>query len=189
MKINKIKIVFWFFVIKGTAMVVLPLWLAGEALPSLYSLPMKLAQEWLPSPANAADWTTRYDFGAPIDKNSAEAKTAREVVINVPFNSFKFDPSEVKVKKGEVIKFVIKNHTKIKHEFVLGDRARLDYLKEEIAEGEEEEEEGPSQTEVEVKPGKIGVIYWQFLDKGEFLMICLIPTHEEHGMRGKIIVK
>ncbi|MDI9313375.1 MAG: cupredoxin domain-containing protein [Hydrotalea sp.] len=175
---HKLKIVSLLFAIKGLAVVAGSWWLGDEVLKSMK-----------PETANAAEWTTRYDFGAPIDKNSAEAKQAREVVLDVPLNSYKFNPADVRVKKGEVIKFVIKNHTKIKHEFVLGDRARLDYIKEEIAEGEEEEEEGASMTEVEVKPGKVGVIYWQFLDKGEFLYICLIPEHEEHGMRGKIIVK
>ncbi len=133
------------------------------------------------------NWTTRYDFGAPVDKKSPEAKTAREVVITIHAGTYKFVPNVVKVKKNEVINFVVKNETSIKHEFVIGDKATLDYAKEEIADGEEEE--NPEGFEVEIEPGKTANLYWHFIEAGEVMIICLIPGHEEHGMKGKVIVK
>ena len=36
---------------------------------------------------------------------------------------------------------------------------------------------------------KSGEILWKFSKAGTFEYACLIPTHREHGMIGKIIVK
>ncbi len=153
----------------------------AEATKNLDAAKSAAAHPYVPS------WTTRYDFGAPVDKKSPEAKTAREVVITIHAGTYKFVPNIVKIKKNEVINFVVKNETSLKHEFVIGDKAAIDYAKEEIADGEAEE--NPEAFEVEVEGGKTANLYWHFLEAGQFMIICLIPGHEEHGMKGKIVVK
>jgi len=98
-----------------------------------------------------------------------------------------FMPARIEVKKGEQIKFVLRNNGKLEHEFVLATAA--DNLKhaEAMKNNPNMEHEEPNGREVE--PKKTGEIVWKFTKAGEFEYACLIPGHREAGMIGTIVVK
>lgn len=99
----------------------------------------------------------------------------------------RFTPSDVTVKRGETVKFVVHNDGKVLHEMVLG-------TKEAIAQHAELMKKFPEMEHADanmahVKPGKSGEIVWQFTEAGEFKFACLQPGHFEAGMVGKVVVK
>jgi len=102
-------------------------------------------------------------------------------------DAMRFTPSDVTVKRGETVKFVVHNDGKVLHEMVLG-------TKEAIAEHAELMKKFPEMEHADanmahVKPGKSGEIVWQFTKPGEFKFACLQPGHFEAGMVGKVTVK
>jgi len=102
-------------------------------------------------------------------------------------DAMRFTPSDVTVKRGETVKFVVHNDGKVLHEMVLG-------TKEAIAEHAELMKKFPEMEHADanmahVKPGKSGEIVWQFTKPGEFKFACLQPGHFEAGMAGKVVVK
>ncbi len=99
----------------------------------------------------------------------------------------RFTPNVIKVKQGEVIKFVHSNVGQIMHEFVLGTPESLAEHAEMMKKFPGMEHEEPYMAHV--APGKTGVIVWQFNKSGKFAFGCLIPGHYDAGMKGSIIVE
>ena len=102
-------------------------------------------------------------------------------------DKMRFTPDTIKVKKGDVIKFVHTNVGQIMHEFVLG-------TPDSLAEHAELMKKFPGMEHSEpymahVPPGKTGVIIWKFSKPGEFAFGCLIPGHFDAGMKGTIFVE
>lgn len=121
-------------------------------------------------------------YGKPGDP----AKVTR--TINVEMNdSMRFKPATINVKRGETIKFVLKNTGKLEHEFVLGEAKSLKEHAELMRKFPEMEHAEPNQ--IEVEPGQSGELVWQFSKAGKFDFACLIPGHFEAGMKGKVAVK
>jgi uncharacterized cupredoxin-like copper-binding protein len=98
-----------------------------------------------------------------------------------------FVPARLEVRKGDQIKFVLRNNGELDHEFVLASTA--DNLKHAEAmkknPGMVHEEPNGRQ----LAPKKAGEIVWKFTRAGEFEYACLIPGHREAGMTGTIVVK
>lgn len=116
--------------------------------------------------------------------DAAKATRTMEVDMN---DSMRFTPNSMTIKRGETVKFIVKNSGKIKHEMVLGS---IEELKEHAAlmiKFPEMEHVDPNQ--VSVEPGKTGELVWKFTKPGKFDFACLQPGHFEAGMRGKIAVK
>lgn len=102
-------------------------------------------------------------------------------------DTMRFTPADLTVKKGETIRFVVRNNGKVLHEMVLG---TVDDLKDHAAlmrKFPEMEHAEPHMAHV--KPSTSGEIVWQFTKVGEFQFACLIPGHFEAGMVGKVTVK
>ena len=113
-------------------------------------------------------------------------KVARTINVDMTDN-MRFTPSDVTVKRGETVKFVVHNDGRVLHEMVLG-------TKEAIAEHAELMKRFPEMEHADanmahVKPGKAGEIIWQFTKQGDFEFACLQPGHFEAGMVGKVTVK
>ena len=98
-----------------------------------------------------------------------------------------FVPARIEVKKGDQIKFVLRNNGEIEHEFVLASTA--DNLKhaEEMKTHPDMAHEEPNGRQL--APKKTSEIVWKFTKAGEFEYACLIPGHREAGMTGTIVVK
>ncbi len=123
---------------------------------------------------------------AALGKPGVASKVSK--TMNVDMNdTMRFTPATITVKRGETVKFIVKNSGKLKHEMVLGS---IDELKKHaalMAKFPEMEHSEPNQ--VSVEPGKTGELIWQFSKAGTFDFACLQPGHFEAGMRGNIIVK
>ena len=114
-----------------------------------------------------------------------EMKVTRTIMIDMS-DSMRFSPDVIKVKQGEVIRFVNTNSGQLMHEFVLGTPGSLDEHAELMKKFPNMEHAEPYMTHV--APGEKGEIVWRFTKAGEFAFGCLIPGHFDAGMKGKVIV-
>ena len=113
-------------------------------------------------------------------------KISRTVNVEMS-DTMRFSPSIIKVKRGEVIKFVLTNAGKVNHEMVLGSITELKEHAALMQKFPEMEHADPNM--VSVEPGKTGELIWQFTKAGTFDFACLQPGHFEAGMVGKVAVK
>lgn len=121
-------------------------------------------------------------YGKPGDP--AKISRTVEVVMN---DAMRFTPSSIAVKRGETIRFVVRNDGKLKHEMVLGNTKELKEHAALMQKFPEMEHADP--TQVSVEPGKAGEMVWQFTKAGKFDFACLQPGHFEAGMKGSIHVR
>jgi uncharacterized cupredoxin-like copper-binding protein len=113
------------------------------------------------------------------------AKVSRTVDVEMN-DTMRFTPSSIAVKRGETIRFVVKNNGKLRHEMMLGS---MKELKDHIVEMQKNPEmEHADPNHVTVDPGKTGEMVWQFTKTGKFDFACLQPGHFESGMKGNITV-
>ncbi|HWI35815.1 MAG TPA: cupredoxin family protein [Burkholderiales bacterium] len=120
-------------------------------------------------------------FGRPADP----AKATRTIRMDMTDN-MRFTPAEIRVKRGELVRFVPTNKGLVTHEMVLGTMAGLRRHAEEMR-GHSPMSHDDAHS-AQVAPGQAGNIGWQFTQPGEFYYACLVPGHFEAGMIGKVIV-
>jgi uncharacterized cupredoxin-like copper-binding protein len=113
-------------------------------------------------------------------------KVTRTVRIGMA-DTMRYSPSELNIRRGETVKFIVRNNGKQDHEMVLG---TLKDLKEhaEMMKKHPGMEHDESHM-VDLKPGKTGILIWQFTRAGTFHFGCFEPGHFEAGMIGRIVVK
>jgi len=124
--------------------------------------------------------------GATLGKPGDPTKVSRTVEVDMT-DAMRFTPARVNVKKGETVRFVVKNSGQLKHEMVLGTAKELREHAELMKKFPEMEHADPNQ--VSLDPGKTGELVWQFTRAGTFDFACLQPGHFDAGMRGKIAVQ
>ena len=130
---------------------------------------------------------------ATQDKNDEEAfgmqgdlkRTTRTITIDMR-DSMRFGPSELRIKQGETIRFVIRNRGRMMHEMVLGTFDELKKHGDMMKKFPGMEHDQPYMAHVE--PGRKEQMVWQFTRPGKFHYACLIPGHFEAGMVGRITV-
>lgn len=98
-----------------------------------------------------------------------------------------FKPERLEVKKGDQIKFVLRNTGELEHEFVLATTAENLEHAEEMKKKPEMAHDDPNGKRL--SPKQSGEIIWRFTKAGEFEYACLIPGHREAGMIGIVVVK
>lgn len=98
-----------------------------------------------------------------------------------------YSPDRIEVRKGEQIKFVLKNTGHLAHEFLLDSFENNAKHKIEMQKNPEMEHDDPNGKRVESK--KASEILWRFTKTGTFEFACLIPGHYEIGMKGIVVVK
>jgi uncharacterized cupredoxin-like copper-binding protein len=131
----------------------------------------------------------------PIDASFGREGDPRKVkrVIRVDMSdAMRFFPDQIKVKRGETVRFVVRNSGKLSHEMVLGtmdDLKRHAALMKQNGSMEHSSMEHDDANVAHVNPGSTGRIVWQFTKAGEFYYGCLIPGHFEAGMIGTIVVR
>ena len=124
--------------------------------------------------------------GAAHGKPGEPTKVSRTIEIDMS-DAMRFTPATITARKGETIRFVVKNSGKVKHEMVLGSIKELKEHAALMLKFPEMEHADPNQLSVD--PGKTGEMIWQFTKAGAFDFACLQPGHFEAGMRGKVAVK
>ena len=113
------------------------------------------------------------------------AKVSRSIAIDMS-DAMRFTPSQVNVKRGETIRFVIKNTGQLKHEFNLGSEKDLKAHYELMKKFPEMEHDEPNIASV--APGATGEVVWHFTKAGTVSFACLHPGHYEAGMKGQVKV-
>ena len=114
------------------------------------------------------------------------AKVSRTIGVSMS-DTMRFTPSEIKVKKGETIRFFIQNEGKLPHEMVIGTMAELKTHAAAMRSMPTMKHAEPNM--ITLNPGQRGGIVWQFDKPGTVDFACLVPGHLEAGMVGKVEVE
>ncbi len=125
-------------------------------------------------------------FGVPGDPTKP-AHTVRISMIETTDGHMRFTPSDMTIRRGEQIRFLIENKGVLAHELI------IDTVQGNLAHGEEmkknPEMEHADPNGIRLAPTKRGEILWQFTEAGTFDFSCLIPGHRDAGMHGVIRVR
>jgi uncharacterized cupredoxin-like copper-binding protein len=136
-------------------------------------------------PGAAGHEHVEFSAGAPGDPK----KPSRTVEIKMTEGDGKmaFVPSRIEVRRGEQIKFVLRNDGELDHEMVLA--SLEDNLKhaEVMKKNPDMEHDDPNGKRLAPKGNS--EILWKFTKAGEFDFSCLIPGHREAGMSGTVVVR
>jgi uncharacterized cupredoxin-like copper-binding protein len=122
-----------------------------------------------------------YSAGEPGDPQ----KPARN--IEILMNEMDFTPARIGVKRGEQIRFVLRNAGTEDHEFLLATKAENLKHAELMKKFPHMEHDDPNG--VRLAPKKTAELVWKFTKAGTFEYSCLIPNHRESGMIGHVTVK
>ena len=118
-----------------------------------------------------------------------------------------YEPNQIDIKKGETVKFVVKNMGELVHEFniatkemhikhqpemlkmvameiLLGDRIDMKKMKE-AAKSDHSMAHSHSNS-VLLEPNKIGELIWKFTTDASLEAACNVPGHYQSGMVAKI---
>ena len=116
-------------------------------------------------------------------------KPARPVLITMREADGKmiFNHNHVEVRRGEQIRFIVRNNGELDHEFILATKEANDKHAEEMKKNPDMEHDDPNATRV--APKKAKELVWRFTKRGTFEFGCLIPGHREAGMFGTVVVK
>ncbi|MEJ5989080.1 cupredoxin family protein [Ramlibacter sp. PS3R-8] len=117
---------------------------------------------------------------------AGDAKAAGRTIEIAMHDDMRFTPSNIEVRQGETVKFVVRNKGKVLHEMVIGDKKTLDEHATLMVKFPGMEHDEPYMTHVAA--GKQGSLVWNFNRPGEFDFACLIAGHYQAGMVGKIKV-
>ena len=120
-------------------------------------------------------------FGIAADPRKAN----RTITIDMN-DTMRFTPSELKIRQGDTVRFVVRNKGKVLHEMVLGTMVDLKAHAQLMLKNPGMEHDEPHMAHVAV--GKTEEMGWKFTQAGEFYYGCLVPGHFEAGMMGKIVV-
>lgn len=125
------------------------------------------------------------DAASAIGQPGKASQVTRTVNVDMTDN-MRFTPSKIDAKRGETIRFVVKNSGKIKHEMVFGTEQELKEHYEVMKKFPEMEHEDANQ--VNVLPGQTGELIWKFTQAGPVNFACLHVGHYEAGMVGMVTV-
>jgi uncharacterized cupredoxin-like copper-binding protein len=139
----------------------------------------------MPIPASAHEDHGSFSAGEPGDPK----RPARVVLVTMRESDGKmmFIPDKVEVRKGEQIRFMLRNSGLLEHEFLLAtteENLKHAELMKKFPDMEHDEPNGKR-----LKPNGTSEIVWRFTKAGTFEYGCLIPGHREAGMTGTVIVK
>jgi uncharacterized cupredoxin-like copper-binding protein len=118
---------------------------------------------------------------------AGDAKKASRTIEVGMDDTMHFSPGDITLKRGETVRFVVRNNGKIMHEMVIGTMKELKEHAALMKKFPNMEHDEPYMAHV--FPGKKEDLVWQFTKPGEFYYACLIPGHLEAGMIAKISVK
>ena len=113
-------------------------------------------------------------------------KNAHRTIVIEMTDNMRYTPSDIQVKQGETVRFIIKNKGQIQHELSLGTQKELLEHLELMKKFPNMEHDEPSK--ITLAPNKQGEIVWQFTKAGIVHFACLMPGHYEAGMKGSIQV-
>ncbi len=138
-------------------------------------------------PASAHVHGDKRGFAAGEPGDPRKPSRTVEILMTDGPGTMAYMPDRLEVKRGEQIRFVLKNVGMVGHEFLIDSFANN-------AKHKKEMEERPDMAHTEpngarLKPNATAEILWRFTKAGTYEFACLIPGHYETGMKGTFIVK
>ncbi|OGB17058.1 MAG: hypothetical protein A2W72_09965 [Burkholderiales bacterium RIFCSPLOWO2_12_67_14] len=122
---------------------------------------------------------------SPIGKPGVASKVNRTIQVDMA-SGMRFKPADIPVKKGETIRFVLKNTDVVKHEFSLGTPQELLEHYEVMKKFPDMEHDEPNK--ISLAPGQQGEVIWTFTKAGAVDFACLHVGHFDAGMKGQVKV-
>ena len=125
---------------------------------------------------------TEKPYGRPGD-----ARKVKRVITMDMSDAMRFFPENLTVKRGDTVRFRLRNSGQVPHEMVIG---TMDELKKHavlMKQHPHMDHDDPHGRHV--RPGASASLVWQFTKPGEFYYACLVPGHLEAGMIGTIVVR
>ena len=122
----------------------------------------------------------------PWGRQGDPAKAGKTIEVDMA-DTMRFTPSQMIIKSGQTVKFVVQNTGKVMHEMVIGTEEELVKHAELMKKHPGMEHDEPYMAHV--APGKKETITWTFNKPGTYMYGCLIPGHWEAGMKGTIKVE
>ena len=122
----------------------------------------------------------------------------------------RYTPERLMVKKGETIRFVVRNEGTVVHEFNIGtammhkahqkemtrmmergvlEPGRINMANMEMSSGDGDAPMHQDPNSALVPPKKSGEVIWKFGSSGELEFACNVPGHYESGMVGTITIR
>jgi uncharacterized cupredoxin-like copper-binding protein len=137
------------------------------------------------SQAHTHSHTAHTTHATAFGKPGKAEQVSRTITVTMK-DSMRFTPSNITVKRGETVKFIVKNEGKLKHEMVLGTAKDLKEHAEMMRQSPDMQHDDPNQ--VSLDAGQTGELIWQFNRAGKVDFACLQAGHFEAGMVGNIKV-
>lgn len=128
----------------------------------------------------------KFEAGEPGNPKKP-SRTVEMTMQETEDGKMKFTPEKIEVRRGDQVKFVLKNVGRADHEFMLDTvehNARHKLAMEKNPDMEHDDPNGKR-----LAPQKRSEIVWRFTKPGTFEFACLIPGHYESGMHGIVVVK
>ncbi|KLK90098.1 copper resistance protein [Microvirga vignae] len=141
----------------------------------------------LAGPGEAGHSHRTFAAGEPGDPKKPVARTIEVTMKETEDAKMLFEPNKVEIKRGDQVKFVLKNHGQVDHEFMLDTVERN--AKHKIAMEKNPDMEHDDPNGKRLAPKGSNEIVWRFTKAGTFEFACLIPGHYESGMHGTVVVK
>ncbi|MFN0318502.1 MAG: plastocyanin/azurin family copper-binding protein [Burkholderiales bacterium] len=127
-----------------------------------------------------------HGHGGSAAGNPGDAsKVTREIKI-AALDAMRYDPTNITVKMGETIRFVVTNMGQVQHEFIIADAKEHEEHAQMMRKMPNMKHEDSNA--LTLAPGETKVLLWEFGKGGEFEVACHVPGHFEAGMRGKVTV-
>jgi uncharacterized cupredoxin-like copper-binding protein len=136
--------------------------------------------------ADAGHSEERRAYGEP-GKSDEPARVVEVIMKETEDGRMMFIPRRVMVKRGEQVRFSMKNLGETDHEFVLGTTEEIIAHAKQMEKNPDMEHDDPNAKRLTAKES--GDIVWKFTEAGSFAFACLIPGHMQAGMKGEIIVR
>lgn len=149
-----------------------------------------------------------HSHGSHIGKPGKAAQATRTV--EVVMTDHRYTPETITVRKGETVRFKIRNEGQVVHEFNIGtaamhaahqkemammvehgalgiDKIHHDKMNTDMGGGHVMKHDDPNS--VLLEPGKSGELTWTFSTDAKLEFACNVPGHYDAGMMGTISIK
>lgn len=131
------------------------------------------------------DMSSMSHSSSKIGQPGSPEQVTRVIEIDMD-DQMRFTPSEIKVEKGETIRFLLKNSGQLPHEMMIGSFADLEAHAIEMRKNPGMKHAEPNA--ITLNPGQRGGLVWKFDQVATIDFACTVPGHMEGGMVGKVQV-
>ena len=116
-----------------------------------------------------------------------DSRQVSRIITVTMSDAMRFTPERIEVRKGETIRFALRNDGQLRHELVLGEPEALRRHAAMMQMMPDMQHSGPNMASL--APGERGELIWKFTHAGTVTFACLQSGHLEAGMRGAVAVQ